>query len=267
MSECLPSLFSIQMELENIFIEIEENGGEVDEAILAKLAITEENFKQKLDNYRKAYTALSYEVEAGKKEKTRLDAIIKTRENNAKRLKNAMYEAVAAYGETCKSGNKVVNLIDAKLYTKKTEVCVVDQQLMFILKDLFLDGLRELWDNDMLIPEDDSSNWIDIQGYLDVINAKFKAMYPLEAESLKERTGNYFTIDDLINLNVNVEFNTTAFAILNKTRIGIINSYFDNEHIANIAVEGKTAVLKNMIKDNRIISYANLDYNESLIIK
>lgn len=263
----LPSLFSIQMELEDIFMEIEENGGEVNDEILAKLAITEENFKQKLDNYRKAYTALTYEAEAGKKEKTRLDGIIKTRENNAKRLKNAMYEAVAAYGETGKSGNKVVNLIDSKLYTRKTEVCVVDQQLMFILRDLFIEGLRELWDNDMLIPEDDSSNWIDVQGYLDVINAKFKATYPLEAEALKERTDEYFTMDDLIGLTLNIEFNTTALAILNKTQIGIINSYFDNEHIANLATEGKTSLLKNMIKDNRSVSYANLDYNESLIIK
>lgn len=267
MSERLPSLFSIQMELEDIFMEIEENGGEVDESILAKLAITEENFKQKLDSYRKAYTALSYEVEAGKKEKTRLDGIIKTRENNAKRLKNAMYEAVAAYGDTGKSGNKVVNLIDSKLYTRKTEICVVDQRLMFILKDLFLEGLRELWDNDMLIPEDDSSKWIDVQGYLGVINAKFKAMYPLEAEALKSRTGNYFTIDDLIGLTFNIEFNTNAFAILSKTQAGIINSYFDNEYIANIATEGKVSMLKNMLKDDRDISYANLDYNESLIIK
>lgn len=263
----LPSLFSIQMELEDIFIEIEENGGEVNDDILAKLAITEENFKQKLDNYRKAYTALTYEVEAGKKEKTRLDGIIKVRENNAKRLKNAMYEAVAAYGETGKSGNKVVNLVDSKLYTRKSEVCVVDQHLMFIFRDLFIEGLRELWDNDMLIPDDDSSNWIDVQGYLDVINAKFKATYPLEAEALKERTGEYFTISDLIGLTLNIEFNTTAFAILNKTQVGIINSYFDNDHIANIATEGKTSSLKNMIKGNRRISYANLDYNESLIIK
>ena len=41
------SLFAISCELEDIFFEIEEAGGEVTEEILAKLAITEENLKQK----------------------------------------------------------------------------------------------------------------------------------------------------------------------------------------------------------------------------
>lgn len=262
----LPSLFSIQMELEDIFMEIEENGGEVNDEILAKLAITEENFKQKLDNYRKAYTALTYEVEAGKKEKTRLDGIIKVRENNAKRLKNAMYEAVAAYGETGKSGNKVVNLIDAKLYTRKTEICVVDQQLVSILRDLVLGNLRELWDNDMLLQEEGADS-IDPKGFLDVINANFRATYPEFAQNLYDKTGHYFTIDDLVNLELTLEVNTNALDVISKAQLGIINTYFDNEHIANISSVPKTATIKAMLKSSVDISYADLDYNESLIIK
>lgn len=262
----LPSLFSIQMELEDIFIEIEENGGEVNDEILAKLAITEENFKQKLDNYRKAYTALTYEIEAGKKEKTRLDGIIKTRENNAKRIKNAMYEAVAAYGETGKSGNKVVNLIDAKLYTRKTEVCIVDQQLVSILRDLVLGNLRELWDNDMLLQEEGADN-IDPKGFLDVINANFRAIYPEFAQNLYDKTGHYFTIDDLVNLELTFEVNTNALDVISKAQLGIINTYFDNEHIANISSVPKTSTIKAMLKSSVDISYANLDYNESLIVK
>lgn len=262
----LPSLFSIQMELEDIFMEIEENGGEVNDEILAKLAITEENFKQKLDNYRKAYTALTYEVEAGKKEKTRLDGIIKVRENNAKRLKNAMYEAVAAYGETGKSGNKVVNLIDSKLYTRKSEVCVVDQQLVSILRDLVLNNLRELWDNDMLLTEEGADS-IDPKGFLDVINANFRATYPESAQNLYDKTGHYFTIDDLVNLEFTLEVNTNALDVLSKAQLCIINTYFDNEHIANISSTPKTATIKAMLKSSADISYADLDYNESLIIK
>lgn len=262
----LPSLFSIQMELEDIFMEIEENGGEVNDEILAKLAITEENFKQKLDNYRKAYTALTYEVEAGKKEKTRLDGIIKVRENNAKRLKNAMYEAVAAYGETGKSGNKVVNLIDAKLYTRKSEVCVVDQQLVSILRDLVLGNLRELWDNDMLLQEEGADS-IDPKGFLDVINVNFRATYPEFAQNLYDKTGHYFTIDDLVNLELTLEVNTNALDVISKAQLGIINTYFDNEHIANISSVPKTATIKAMLKSSVDISYADLDYNESLIIK
>lgn len=260
------SLFSIQMELEDIFMEIEENGGEVDDEILAKLAITEQNLKEKLESYRRAYSTLTYEAEACKKEKTRIDGIIKVRENNARRLKNAMYEAVVAYGDTGKSGNKVINLTDAKLYTRKSKVCVVDQELIGILKTLVLDNLRELWNNDMLLIEEGADS-LDPNSFLDVINANFKAEYSDIAESLYKKRGTHFTIDDLANLDFKVEIETNALQMINKAQLGIINTYFDNEHISNIICAPKTSVLKNMIENDADITYAEIDYNESLIIK
>lgn len=260
------SLFSIQMELEDIFMEIEDNGGEVDDAILERLAITEQNFKQKLEDYRRAYSALTYEAEACKKEKTRIDGIIKVRENNARRLKNAMYDAVVAYGDCGKSGNKVVNLTDAKLYTRKSKACVINQELVGILRTLFLDALRELWDNDMLLTEEGADS-IDPKGFLDVINANFRAAYPDMASMLYEQRNHYFTIDDLSALNITVEIDTNALYLLNKAQLGIVNAYFDNEHIANIASVPKTSVVKALLEENFDISYATLDYNESLVIK
>lgn len=262
----LPSLFSIQMELEDIFMEIEDNGGEVDDAILERLAITEQNFKQKLEDYRRAYSALTYEAEACKKEKTRIDGIIKVRENNARRLKNAMYDAVVAYGDCGKSGNKVVNLTDAKLYTRKSKSCIINQELVGILRTLVLDNLRELWNNDMLLTEEGADS-IDPNGFLDVINANFRALHPDMASMLYEERNHYFTVDDLANLNFTVEIETNALSVISKSQLGIINAYFDNEHIANIASVPKTSAVKAMIENNVDISYAKLDYNESLIIK
>lgn len=260
------SLFSIQMELEDIFMEIEDAGGEVNDEILAKLQITQENFKQKLDSYRKAYSALTYEVEAGKKEKTRLDGIIKTRQNNADKLKKSMYEAVAAYGDTGKSGNKVVNLVDAKLYTKKTEVCVIDEQLLLTFKDLVLDQLRELWDNDMLIDEAMTDS-IDPQGFIDVINAKYKANNPESAERLQEKMGHLFTVDDLDNLNLTVEFETSIVNLLSKPNFGVMNTYFDCEHFANVTMKNSSTANKAALKMGSKLTFADLDYTESLIIK
>lgn len=260
------SLFSIQCELEDIFLEIEEAGGEVNDEILAKLAITEENFKNKLDSYRKAYSALTYEVEAGKKEKTRLDGIIKTRANNAERLKKSMYEAVVAYGETGKSGNKVVNLVDAKLYTKKTEICVVDEMLLLTFKDLVLDQLHELWDVDMLL-DDERTDSIDPQGFIDVINAKYRANNPESAAQLEEKLGHLFTVDDLTSLKFKIEFELPVGDILNKNKFGLITAYFDNEHIGNINMVQSSSATKAAIKFGNKLTFADLDYTESLIIK
>lgn len=206
------SLFAISCELEDIFFEIEEAGGEVTEEILAKLAITEENLKQKLDGYRKAYTALNLEADACKKEEARIAAIRKTKENNAKRLKNSMYEAVVAYGETGKSGNKVINLVDSKLYTKKTEVVVINEDILLTFKDLVFDQFRELYNNDMLDISDTNVDSLDPQGFIDVINAKFKAEYSERAERMIKEYGRLFVVEDLMLINVKFE-----------TSIGIYN--------------------------------------------
>ena len=261
------SLFAISAELENIFFEIEEAGGEVTEEILAKLAITEENLKQKLDGYRKAYTAISLEADACKKEEARIAAIRKTKESNAKRLKNSMYEAVVAYGETGKSGNKVINLVDSKLYTKKTEVVVINEDILLTFKDLVFDQFRELYNNDMLDISDTNVDSLDPQGFIDVINAKFKAEYSERAERMIEEYGRLFVVEDLMPINVKFETSIGIYSLLSKSHFSLINAFFDEEHISNVVPDVNKTVIKNMLKDGIQSSFANLDYNESLIIK
>jgi hypothetical protein len=261
------SLFAISSELENIFFEIEEAGGEVTEEILAKLAITEENLKQKLDGYRKAYTAISLEADACKKEEARIAAIRKTKENNARHLKDSMYEAVVAYGETGKSGNKVINLIDSKLYTKKTEVVVINEDILLTFKDLVFDQFRELYNNDMVDITDTNVDSLDPQGFIDVVNAKFKAEYPERAERMIEEYGRLFVVEDLMLINVKFETSISIYDLLGKSNFRLLEGFFDTEHISNVAPDINKTVIKNMLKDGIQSSFANLDYNESLIIK
>lgn len=261
------SLFSISAELEDIFFEIEEAGGEVTEEILAKLAITEENLKQKLDGYRKYYTSLSLDAEACKKEETRIAMIRKTKENQAKRLKDSMYEAVAAYGETGKNGNKVVNLVDSKLYTKKSEVLLMDEELLLTFKDMVFDQFRELYNNDMLDINDTNVDSLDPQGFIDVINAKFKAEYSERAERMMEEYGRLFVVEDLMLTNIKFETSITLYDLLGRSNFRLLEGFFDTEHISNVVPDVNKTVIKNMLKDGIQSSFANLDYNESLIIK
>lgn len=261
------SLFAISAELEDIFFEIEEAGGEVTEEILAKLAITEENLKQKLDGYRKYYTSLSLDAEACKKEETRIAMIRKTKENQAKRLKDSMYEAVAAYGETGKNGNKVINLVDSKLYTKKSEVLLMDEELLLTFKDMVFDQFRELYNNDMLDTDNPNVDSLDPQGFIDVINAKFKAERPERAERMMEEHGQLFTIDDLMNLNVKFETSIGAYSLLSKAHFSLINAFFNEEHISNVVPDINKTTLKNILKTGGVSNFAELGYSESLIIK
>lgn len=146
----MASIYNITAELEDIFLELEENGGELTPELEERLAITQDNLKSKLDGYRKAYTVLNLEAESCKKEEQRLAVLRKTKENNAERLKGVMLDAVIAYGDLGKSGNKVINLVDSKLYTKNSKYVKIDENLNQIFIDLVLKHLQSLWDNDMI---------------------------------------------------------------------------------------------------------------------
>lgn len=63
----MANIYNITAELEDIFIELEENGGELTPELEERLAITQESLTSKLDSYRKAYTVLNLEAESCKR--------------------------------------------------------------------------------------------------------------------------------------------------------------------------------------------------------
>lgn len=259
----MESLYNISNELNNIFFEIEENGGEVTDEILNRLAISEDNLKQKLDNYRKAYTSLTFDAETCKKEEIRIANIRKTHEANANRLKNAMFVAVKQFGETGKNGNKQINLIDSKLYTKTSKSVDYDTVLVAILKDCIVSWLRGLDNNDML---DNVSFTVD--EILDNINEEFIHLYTEQAKELFDKTGHYFTINDLNLLNLKFEFNLTIGELLTYNGLNIAKAYFGEEHNANISLNVNKPSIKALLDtgefDNNI---AKMSQNETLVIK
>lgn len=112
-----------------------------------------------------------------------------------------MLDAVIAYGELGKSGNKVINLVDSKLYTKNSKCVEIDENLNQIFIDLVLEHLQSLWDNDMI----DSNFSFSRNVLLEQINDKFTERYPEQSARLREETGDYFTLDDLDCIKVKFE--------------------------------------------------------------
>ena len=60
----MANIYNITTELEDIFLELEENGGELTPELEERLRITQDSLKDKLDGYRKAYTMLNLEAES-----------------------------------------------------------------------------------------------------------------------------------------------------------------------------------------------------------
>lgn len=260
----MANIYNITTELEDIFLELEENGGELTPELEERLVITQESLKSKLDSYRKAYTVLNLEAESCKKEEQRLAVLRKTKENNAERLKDVMLDAVIAYGDLGKSGNKVINLVDSKLYTKNSKCVEIDENLNQIFIDLVLDHFKTLWDNDLINDDVESFNR---EIMLDNINAKFTKRYPEQSARLREETGGYFTLDDLDCIKVKFEIEKPIGDLANKINFDLLNTFFNHQHEMTRSSSVNKTTMKNILNDGRDISIAKLVENTNLIIK
>lgn len=187
----------------------------------------------------------------------------KTKENNAERLKGVMLDAVIAYGDLGKSGNKVINLVDSKLYTKNSKCVEIDENLNQIFIDLVLEHLQSLWDNDMI----DSNFSFSRDVLLEQINDKFTERYPEQSARLREETGGYFTLDDLDCIKVKFEIEKPIGDLANKINFDLLNTFFNHQHEMTRSSSINKTTMKNILNDGRDISIAKLVENTSLIIK
>lgn len=94
----VPTLYGITDELNAILTQLEELGGEITPEIEQALAINEENFVTKSEDYGHAILNLKGMAAAAKAEKERLAALHKFYENTYNRLDNALKTAMVATG-------------------------------------------------------------------------------------------------------------------------------------------------------------------------
>ena len=175
-----------------------------------------------------------------------------------------MLDAVIAYGDLGKSGNKVINLVDSKLYTKNSKCVEIDENLNQIFIDLVLEHLQSLWDNDLINDDIESFNK---EIMLDNINAKFAINYPEQSAKLKEETGGYFTLDDLDCIKVKFEIEKPIGDLTNNVNFDLLNTFFNHQHEMTRSSSVNKTTMKNILNDGRDISIAKLVENTSLIIK
>lgn len=100
------NIWQIQQDMLGIFDELEENGGELTEELEAKLAITQENFKSKVENYTNVIKAINADIAAIDSEAKRLAELKKSKAKVVERLSNTIIDAINQFGDTNKSGTK-----------------------------------------------------------------------------------------------------------------------------------------------------------------
>ena len=259
------NIFNISRELEDIFNQIEENGGEITPELEERLAINEELLHDKLDSYRRIHSKFLADAKICKEEETRIAKLRKTKENQAERLKAVMLDAVQKYGATGKSGNKLVNLPDAKLYTKSSMCTEVDANLACILKDCFLSVFKVSWTMDTL----EESSYND-KFLIKLINETFYYQYPDTAKTMMEDKGHLFTVDDLEAMNLEFKFSFNLNELNRCDKGSLLKAWFDNADFqdkASCAIDINKTNLKNRILDANEISIGSVIEHEVLMIK
>ena len=119
-----PTLYGITAELNGILAQLEELGGEITPELEQALAINEEQFVAKAEDYGHAILNLKGMAAAAKAEKERLAGLQKFYENAQKRLTDALSNAMQVFGHD-KVENATMRL--SLRHSTATEVDDLDQ--------------------------------------------------------------------------------------------------------------------------------------------
>ena len=253
----MSSYYQISNDILDIFNQIEENDGEVTDEQLEQLSIKEDELKNKLDSYRKAINVWKSETDACKAEEKRIAAIRKIKENRIDRLKTNMLQAVQLFGNTGKSGNKIIELNDCRLSTRKSSSVEFNSGRVAILINTFISYIKELVRNDIL----ETGTDVDFQGIVDAINAICVAEKGEDFER--------YTLDDLCAIPLNISIIATIPQLFIREP-DILNAIGNSIQIQVCSEDNKTftkSVIEHANECNKEVTVAKLVSNESLQIK
>lgn len=182
------SLYEISGELDSIFSELEENGGELTEELSSKLSISEDELYTKLENYCKAIKSFEANAENCKTEKARINAVQNKWKNRIERLKSVILYTVDKYGSSGKN-NRFVELPTFRISANNKFSVTADEERIETFKKLFIQYVEELVKNDILTCGEDC----DLAGIVSAINAVGRSENPEFVD---------FTVSDLSNINI-----------------------------------------------------------------
>lgn len=122
------NIFQLNQELLGIFEELEENGGELTPEIEEQLKINQTDVNNKVESYTQVIAQLNSDIELIKSEKKRLDDLKLSKEKTIESIKKLILYALDYFGETTKSGTKVIDFGTGKVSTRKSVSLEVSEE-------------------------------------------------------------------------------------------------------------------------------------------
>lgn len=248
------SIYQISDELQLIINEIEENGGEITEDIEQKLAISQDELESKIDSYCNIIASVNSNIDFCKKEKQRINDLQNIKKNLVDNLKKRVLEAVERFGYEGKSGNKVIDTQTHKLFTKNTQLVIVDRERYELICNEAINYISELDTNGIL----DGSDNVDLSGMLAAINSIIGA----GREDFVP-----FTISDLCSCRYTMEFSVNLLDLMRNPYILEVLRTFQTYKAEEDSILLKNSLLADKESGKNNFTVAQLSTNTSLTIK
>lgn len=267
------SLFYISVDIEALFDEIEELGGEITPEIEERLAITQEQLISKLGSYVNAVKFMDEKLDAAKKEKERIAQFTKSYTNKKERLVDAMTRAVSAYGNTSKTGSKFIELMTCKLSIRRSQSVELNTDLIAAIKTIVYKYLMNIYNTSELGISD-----FDVSYVLDHVNSELLADSTYHElinyhEESDESTGEVFgvynavTEDDLSAIDLDIQFDVPLMFLFRKENAKLVETMCDYDYKLGLTAKADKTSVKNRIKDGQNITISCINENENLQIK
>ena len=120
------NIWQIQQDLLSIFNELEENGGELTEELEQQLAISQEDFRSKVENYTNVIKSVKADIAAIDQESKRLSELKKSKTAMVDRLSKVIIEAVDKFGDNTKTGGKFFDYGTGKVSIRNSQKVELD---------------------------------------------------------------------------------------------------------------------------------------------
>ena len=124
------NIFNIEKDLLSIFAEIEDNEGELTPEVEEKLAITKDNFNNKIKSYTDVIKSLDVDLKAIKEEQDRLKQLADRKKKTIDKLKEIIINAINMFGDVSKTGTKFIDYGTGKVSIRKSEVIDINESLI-----------------------------------------------------------------------------------------------------------------------------------------
>lgn len=244
------NIYEIEQELLDIFDELEENGGELTEELEQKLTITQEEFKDKIENYTNVIKLLDNDMMSIKNEQARLKALYDKKEKVASKLKDIIINAVKQFGDTKKTGVKYLNYGTGEVSIRRTQAVGVNEDLV---KEVEIKLSN-------IITYAKSINLLDCYDRIGVLDLVSDYNNDFNTEVSE---------DELSNINIDLSVKVSLKDLATGEGYNVLKEIAKYSDVYKLSADVSKTNIKNKLKENGACmpNLAKLNINESLTIK